>query len=144
MEKATVDTMQLVIMNCDIPSTNIVQMLQDACFEGHNLVVESIISSNLEYSMVKMVDFKWCVEIACQHGFYEIVELLLPYHHKLNPNLSISIDQALISACRNGHYKIVKLLLEHIQQYNFQTLSLSIESAIENGHYHIAELLQSI
>ena len=118
---------------------------------GHIEIVKSLMKHPDINQFIDYQDNKGLtpLAVACGHGYYEIVELLLQPKEKrisgADPNiLRNDGNSALFIAAANGRIECVELLLKNGAIMDWKGISTGATAffvACQNGHYQVAKLL---
>lgn len=80
------------------------ECLEDACGQGNYKMAKFVIKNCTNERNNDI--FQNCFRMACEHGYFEILELLLS-----SSNYDFDWDIGLKNACRGGHFEIIKLMI---------------------------------
>jgi ankyrin repeat protein len=153
--------LEIVRLLIDVPSVKMNDGLQFACFHGQTEVVRMLlelpvergvnpavnnsyglrracVDGNIELARLFVERGGWssytyssALQDACEHGYTEIVRLML---HE-----PFQINHALSNACRNGHLDIVRLLIANNELLTYFAFPLRV--AVMNEHTTIVRVL---
>lgn len=144
----------MTIFQTDTTTTNIkcdncIGQIIDACKKSDHCAVKSLLESsiiipqNMECPNCSSYLTGKIIEIACEVGNLEIVEMLIDNNNYLDLECSW-MDVVIHIACGRGHKNLVEYFIEHELEYDLMMDQLTpIDCAVIGGHLDVIKLLVS-
>ena len=118
----------------DCPPRMLMFYLEDHCLKGNSFEVKRILRDN------PLIPFSnYCLELACTHGKYAIVQVLLgDPMNRFDPSKDMNL--CVFRACIGGHHQMVKVLLKD-KRVNFSENRCLMSEAVKKGHIEVVKVL---
>eukprot|EP01035_Chromulina_nebulosa_P025176 gene25176-32845_t len=126
-----------------LPSNDNIDLFY-AALEGSHSKVNSLLKNGAKPNFFhRPEDNKNSLHVASEHGYDDIVELLIKHDAVVDGKVTSTYDTPLLLACRNNHITTVQLLIKHGANVNTGNCygNTALHEAAREGHTEILKVL---